>query len=497
MKKDTFYRDTLTLTAANIATGILGFTFSIILSSKIGPEGMGLYGLIMPIYNLFICIISGGLVTAISKVSAVYYSKHDFRNLNKTIDTTLSFDGLWALIVVSIVFISSNYISTYLIKDSRSLYALKVLCPAMLFIAISSILKGYFYGISKVKIPAYIDVFEKFMRTVVILVIFGTYALSSDISSKVTFAYVALAIGEGISTALLYVSYKIHKVKPFNNMQPSEGRAQLLFNVLVISVPLCLNAFLSTALSTVSTLIVPRRLIAAGMDYSTALSLIGKFTGMSLSIIFFPMVVINSVSTILIPDISKSISNKDYWSTETRVMNVLKIAFLLGLSTLIICNTIPNELGNLLFKRQDLGNFIAISALIAPLVYVSTTTYGILNGLGKQGILLRNSLIISVIELISLYIFIGIPSINIYGFVITFIITSSITLIINMYEIKKHLNIDFNKNNFIVSILLCILFYFILNILKNILPETMSMKYPIITLTGFVLIFFDFKLCKQ
>ena len=67
MGKDTFYRDTFVLTLSNLAMGVLRFMFSIILSRQLGPEGLGLYGLIMPIYDLFCCLVCGGIIAAISR----------------------------------------------------------------------------------------------------------------------------------------------------------------------------------------------------------------------------------------------------------------------------------------------------------------------------------------------------------------------------------------------------------------------------------------------
>ena len=58
MIKDNFYKNSFLLTLSNLATGVLGFIFSIYLSKILGPEGMGLYGLVMPIYNLFISIMT-------------------------------------------------------------------------------------------------------------------------------------------------------------------------------------------------------------------------------------------------------------------------------------------------------------------------------------------------------------------------------------------------------------------------------------------------------
>lgn len=491
MVKDNFFKDSLILTASNLATGILGFMFSIILSRELGAEGMGLYGLIMPIYNLFICLISGGMVAAVSKVAAEYFTKNDFKNLNKTIKVCLSFDLIWGIIISILVFIFASFISTYVIKDVRALNAIKIICPAMVFVGLSSILKGYFYGVSNVKIPAVIDILEKAIRIAVVVALIN-FSLIQKSSNTVTAAYIALAVGEFVSMFLLYIYYKYNKRRNFQASGSSDGRAQLLFNILVISLPLCLNGFLSTALNTLSTLIVPRRLISAGIEYSTALSMIGKFNGMALNVTFFPMIVIGSMVTVLIPTLSQSVSRKDNYALEKRIAEVLKISFLLGICTLVICITIPDSLGRLFFGRPDLGSYIRFASLAAPLAYTAVTTYGILNGLGKQGILLRNSLIISVEEVLLLYILTSIPQINIFGYGLSLMITSFTAVIANLYEINKKYFIDFSLPELGIDLLLAVLLYYTLKILNNFIPDSIFILKNIIIITlGFALFFFS------
>ena len=100
--------------------------------------------------------------------------------------------------------------------------------------------------------------------------------------------------------------------------------------------------------------------------------------------------------------------------------------------------------------------------------------------------MLRNSLIVSVEEIILLFILIGIPSINIYGYVLSLIITSITTLFLNIHEIRKNYFIDVKGNELIIIMLVSLLMYFILNILKNLLPESLStFKYIIIIITSF------------
>lgn len=497
MRKDNFFKESLLLTISNLSTGVLGFIFSILLSKELGPEGMGLYGLVMPIYNLFICLICGGMVTAISKVAAIYYGKSDYRNLHRTIKTTIVFDLILGITIASLFYLLTPFISKDIIKDARTLNSLKIIAPALVFVALSSILKGFFYGTSNVKIPAFIDILEKGVRIAVIVTLINMLKTPS-INNTVTVAYIALCIGEFVSLLLLSVFYEVDKKGIPYAKTKREGRPQLLFNVLVISLPLCLNGFLSTVLSTISTLIVPRRLISAGLQYSTALSLIGKFSGMAMTIIFFPLLVINSIATILVPDLSKALDRKDYYALESRIVQVIKIAFLLGMSTFVIGISIPDSLGKLFFNRSDLGPYIKFAACSAPIAFTSSTTFGILNGLGRQGILLRNSLIVSVLEVVLLYIFTGISFINIFGYGITLIITSIILLIINIYEIRKYCNVSFYTSELIIYLMITLLIYFVINIINNLISnDFLLLKNITIIIFSFSAFFLSISIIKE
>ena len=480
MGQDNFFKNSFFLTASNIATGILGFIFSIYLADIAGPEGVALYGLVMPIYNLFICLMTAGIIAAISQRAAIYESKGEYNNLFKTIRSVAFFNIIWAIAIGLIVFFLAPYISQYGIKDPRTINAIKVTCPAMVFIALSNILKGFFYGSSKIKIPAVIDISEKAMRIITITLLIWIFH-AKTLSSIVTLAYVSLALGELQSLLLLYGYYRytVNRIPP--SYEKPESKAQLLFNVLIISLPLCLNGFLGNAFSTISTLIVPRQLVASGLDYSSALNLIGRFNGMALTIVTFPLIVVNSINTLLVPDLSQSISNSDYYNASVRIKTVLKIAFLLGMATTVICQLIPDSLGQMFYKRDDLGLYIRLASLSAPIFFVANTMFGILNGLNRQSIILRNSIIISITEIVCLYIFTAIPSINIFSYVITIFVTSTLGLIINLH-VNKHIELNLSLFNIIIFILTGILVYLMLNLFTNRLLDGLFISKNIIVI---------------
>lgn len=497
MKGDSFYRSTAVLTASNILTGVFSFVFTVTLTHHLGAEGMGLYNLVMPLYNLFICIMSAGIVAALSKVSAIYLEKKEINNLYKTVKTTAFFNLLWSITITLIVLSLNGFLTNDIIKDSRTSLALWIICPAMIFVTLSNILKGFFYGISRVMVPSIIDIFEKAIRIAALLTLLLFFD-STSIMVKLSVAYGALCIGELISLLLLYIYYKFNKLPMKNGTSPVEGRAQLLYNVLSIAVPLCVNGIITNILSTTSALIVPRRLIAAGFNESVALSMIGKFSSMAIAIVFFPMVIIGSINTVLIPDLSKSVSRRDYASSENRIKDVLRLSFVLGLCTLMICTTIPDNLGHMLFKRDDLTQYIRFAALSAPFVYTSVTTYGILNGIGKHNILLRNSVAVSLLELVFLFILTAIARINILGYGITMIISSCISIGLNLYEIKKYYELEFSLTNIIILALCTLFIYYVLKFLDNSLSEDLNtIKNIIIILWGFVLFIISIFITKK
>lgn len=471
MGLDKFYKNSVILTLSNFITGFIGFAFSIVLSKKLGAEGLGLYGLIMPVYSLLICLTSDGLITAISKMCAVYTNKKDFRNLHRTVKVTMCFIGMWSIIVAFLVFINSSNISNYIIKDSRASDAIKIICPALMFIPMSAIIKGFFYGFGKYTIPAGIDILEKCIRISILLGTLSVLKLK-QVQSSVTVAYFALCIGELISLILLYSTFRSFYTK----LSPSKAKVinplQLLSEVLVISCPLCINGFLSSILNTASTLVLPLRLMSTGFSHDESLALIGKFLGMSLTTVYLPYIIVGSIMTVLIPDMSLSLSKKDLWSTERRILQVLKISFLVGMCTLAVSTALSDKLGLVFYNRGDLGPMIKFAGLCCCFSYVSSTSFAILNGLGKQNINLKNSLIVSVEGLLLVIILTGLPNLNIYGYGIALLITSLTGFVLNIYEIRKTCEISFSFTGLLIFCWFGLISFFICKLTSRLIPDT-------------------------
>lgn len=438
MKKLSFLQNTIVLVLSNIITGSMVFLFSIILSKEIGAQGVGLYHMVMPVYMLFICFTCGGTTTAISKITAEQNTKNNIRELHKTISISISFFSFWTALICIILILFTPYISLSILKDERTYHSILLFVPALVFVSIGSIIKGYFYGLQNSTIPSMIDIIEKIMR-VIVLIVLVTSLKSYGLKYQVAGAVAAMTLGELTSCTLLYSFYKkyYHSIKQFPGTP--DNVFQIIVNVLKISLPLSLNGFLSTMLGTFVAVMIPRRLQDAGFSMESSLALFGKLMGMGLNIIMFPSIIIGAISIILVPVISEASTSagKRMLNVNRKIYSTIKITTAIAAVSAGLFFSLPDELGILFYQRNDLGSIIFSLSFGVIFIYIESTLFGILNGLGKQGILLRNTIIMSIIDISLLYVLIGIPGINIYGYGVNFVISPLVGCILNTLEIKK------------------------------------------------------------
>jgi stage V sporulation protein B len=445
---------------SNILTGILAFAFSIILSREIGAKGVGLYQLVMPVYMLFLFITGGGITITVSKIAAEKKALGNLKELYKTVKVLIVFEVIWSTIITAIVVLASGIISSAILSDKRTLYGIIAFCPALVIVSISSVYKGAFYGLQRVIEPALIDVAEKIARIAVMFILFRLITHPNiEISSAA--AVLTLSVGELVSCALFFIFYKAY-VKKYPGYGKCDNSFQLIFNVLKLSIPLAVNGILSTIFSTVTTVLIPKRLQASGMSYDEALSLLGKLQGMALNIAFFPMIIIGALNILIIPSISEAVAFKKDYIVNHRINIALTVASVTALSSAAIMLAMPEKLGMFLYKDPVVGEILRVLVPGIPLVYIESVTFSLLNGLGKQTNLLINSTILSTIDVILLYIFLGIPSLNIRGFVISFITTATIGIIINFRIIRKSVEFKLNLFNCLILPVLCAVLMFIL-----------------------------------
>ncbi len=460
MKETAYLQGAFILTITNLLTGIIAFVYRIFLTRHISTEGIGLYQLILPLYYFFITLVSSGLVTTISKLIAENRVKANHSNINRIITVGLVSSGTWSIILSILIACNNSFFATYILKDERTAYPILVFSPAIVFIALSAVLKGYFYGIEKVSIPAIIDVIEKLIRLIILIPI-TKYFIKHGIVYVCVGAMLAMVCGEILSLALLFIFYKYKKNTILNNSRNPIAIFGILKSIIKPLLPLSISGAIESILEMADAVLIPTSLIKAGLSKQNALSTYGKLTGMILPLLYFPMIIIASLSTTLIPSLAYSLALKNEYEINKKSNDSMTIASVIGFASSIAFINYPTELCKVLFNCPEAGIFLFWLSFPCIFEYWLFTILGILNGIGLQNKVMECSITNISIMTISILFFMPIPEVNIYAYLFGFVFSSVFVVIKGVLIIYKKTKIRFNINRILVKPFICALLMFI------------------------------------
>jgi stage V sporulation protein B len=450
MTKKSFVTGAIILMLAGFVVRILGFVYRIYLSNLIGAEGMGLFQLISPVYSLIILTLTAGISIAVSKMVAEELAKNHIINLRRITSCALGMVVTAGIAVSVFIFLYIDFIANVILKDSRTYHSLMLLIPCIPVIAAASALKGYFYGVQEVMPTAVSQIAEQVIRIGIVMATAG-YFVGIGLQYACAIATLGMALGEIGNLAVLYIVYL--RKKRNNRINISKAgflrKREIIKELLKTSIPVSFNRFVTSVMSAIETILIPRSYVAGGLNYQKSMEEFGKLTGMAMPLIFFPSLVTSSLATTLVPAISEAVSLKNYKTVNYRISKSIQLTFILGFIFTAIFLRFPDEIGNLIYRREKIGPILYLLAYTSIFVYLQQTLLGILNGLGKQGISLRNSLIGYFIR-IGFVIF-TIPVFGTKGYIWGIVASSAFVCVLNLYTVIKNTGMTLDLGNWIIK----------------------------------------------
>ncbi|MFI3230186.1 MAG: stage V sporulation protein B [bacterium] len=455
MSKNTVVKGFFILTSANIITRILGFVYRIYMSNLIGAEGMGLYQLIMPIYMLVWSITSSGFSTTISKLIAEENSKKNYYNINKILKLSVITSGAIAVLMSILVFFLAEFIANSILNDSRTTLSLYIMCLSFPFMSIGSCIRGYFLGLQNTIIPAISQVLEQVARMSCIYFLSSIF-ISRGIEYACAIGVVGMCVGEIFSFLYVLMVYNNINIGKSNNKPKNNKTTLEIYKIiLLMATPLTANRVLNSFLTTIENILIPQKLIEFGYNNSEAMSLYGQLTGMSMPLIMFPASLLTGLAIIVVPAISEAKALNKLNSLENTINKSFLFTNVIGIGSMGLFLTFCDELGLIIYSQDDLGEQLLLLGLLCPLLYTHITFSGILNGLGEQFLIFKNSIISSVINIFFIYYIT--PQVGLIGFIIGWLLSLVSINLVSYSKLKKILEFKLNLFNIIAMPLVSIL----------------------------------------
>lgn len=425
MKKWTFLKNALIMTLTSLILRTVGIFFRVYLSDKIGAEGMGLYQLIFSLYVLATTLATAGIPIAVTRLISESPTA-DRRTVRRILRRTVGVSVLVGLAAFAALFFGSDFISAVFLHDERAALPLRILSFGLPCMSAAACFKGYFIARRRVKSSSAALLFEQTVRMGLIFFLLGRYA-PRGIAAACAAVVVGNAVSEAASTLYLFAAYRRDcRTIPAGG---APARSPILRKFAQIALPIAAGSWLNSLLRTIENLLVPDRLAVHTGSKEMGLSQFGMLKGMAMPLLFFPSSFLNSLSTLLVPEISEAnVRRQDakLHRTISRAIHItLSISVLLG--ALFCVYAYP--LGQLLYKSDEVGFLLSVLAPIMPLIYLENIIDGILKGLNQQVSSLRYSLLDSAsrIALIALIV----PHEGIKGFLLVMIVSNLLTCFLN------------------------------------------------------------------
>jgi stage V sporulation protein B len=431
-----FVSGAIILMAAGLIARIFGFAYRIYLSNLIGAEGMGLFQLVTPVYTAVVLTITAGISIAVSKMVAEQQARNHPVNAGRITACALVMVLAAGMFVSLLMFLNRFLISDRILGDSRTQTALLLLAPCLPVIVAASALKGYFYGIQQVVPTAVSQIVEQVAKMGFILFLTSSI-LSRGPEYACAYATLAAAVGEIANLFVLAAVYSLKRKR--TAFRKTAGRPMrkrvIIVELLKESLPVSANRLVVSVLSAAEYILIPAMLVAGGLEYKNSMELFGRLAGMALPLIMFPSLVTNSLATTLVPAISEAVSLKNYRTVNYRISKSIQATFILGMIFTAIFFSYPNEIGALVYRREKIGDLLYLLSFSCAFIYLQQTLTGVLNGLGRQGILLRNTVIGSLLRIGAVYFLI--PSFGIKFYILGLCASFMLTSILNLHAINK------------------------------------------------------------
>ena len=427
---------TIILFISNLIVRLLGFLYKIFLSRVMGDVGLGIYHMIFNFLMICIALTTTGIPTALSCLVAKKNALNSKKDANIFFISTLYVAFFISLFISLIVSICSNYLSLRLLKnESLNLFVLSI-CPAIVLITISNVFRGYFYGIKKVMVPAIGQVIEQLTR------ILFVFLLSMYISDKAMICYVTLigiSMGEAIN--VLYMSICLYKESSLYNTFTIRLRDFYYSSIetLKMALPITCNRMSSVILQSVSSMIVPSRLVLSGISYDQSIGVYGIICGMVMPFVYLPFTIGSALVVNLIPSISQEIALNKYNKVRMKINYSLVLTIGVGLISSIFFYFSGEELCLLVFNNKLAGQYLKAMYLAPLFLCLNQTLSSILHAIRKEIIASINTISTMVIQVIALYFLLPLPHLHIYAYIYTVTATSILTTILHSIVLVKAL----------------------------------------------------------
>lgn len=428
--KNKFVMGTIILLTGGFFSKFLGFVLKIIITRQIGTEGIGLYSLVMPTFGLFITIATFSYPVAISKIISARG-----KSSKKAIFSIIPISIILNLFTLLIIFLISKPLANIFLKDQRLYIPLLSIGFTLPFIGLSSIIKGYYWGKQRMGIYILSNIVEQIVR-IIVLIFLIPKVIKVSLVLTISLIIVVNVLSETSSIIVMLLGLPKGVKITKEDLRPSKEYIKDIMNI-------CVPSTSSKIVGSISHFLEPIVLINVlsyvGYSNNYIVTEYGIVNGYSLALLLIPQFFTMSISTSLIPELSKSYSIEDIKNCKKRLFQITGLSLMIGAFSTGIIFAVPEYFLNLIYNTNLGANYIRVLAPFFLLYFINTPLASAMQALDMSKDEMQITLLTSFVKLFLLTL-LAFLKIGMYSLIISTIITLIYSTYLHIKKVKKKLS---------------------------------------------------------
>ena len=390
VKKQSFMNGVLVIMVSQILIKVFGFIYRVIITNfeQFSDTGNSYYGSGFTVYALILAVATMGIPNTISKLVSEKMAIGDKRGAHRIFRTAMYLFTFIGVMFAVMLFVGSGFISNTILANPGVKYTLMALAPAIIFVAMSAVLRGYFVGMGSMMEYSKAQVLEQIVNSA-FSIIFVVMLLNR--TPEIMAAGSTLATTVAASTAFFYMLtyYNKNKKDIWKEIEKSEKfavipRKTIVKKLISYVIPISFGSVVVALSNVIDTVTVMNGLQKFGLTLAEANKQFGILLGKVDILMSVPLSINVAFSVALVPFISSAMAKKDKKAAVDKINFSIKTSVLIALPCAAGMCLLANNIFALIFPNAQEGAWLLqIQCWVLLFSVVAQTLYGSLQGLGK------------------------------------------------------------------------------------------------------------------
>ncbi|WP_242871184.1 putative polysaccharide biosynthesis protein [Pseudobutyrivibrio sp. YE44] len=426
------------LALASIISRIVGLIYRVPLTATIGKTGNDYYGTAYEIYNIILLISSYSIPLAVSKLVSARMAKGHVKDANKVLHGALLFAFITGGAASLVVFFGAEFFTGTLLKTPLSAIALKVLAPTLLVVAILGVFRGFFQGLGTMIPSAISQIGEQIVNAIVSVVaahilfsygkkVGGVLGNVKGYSAAYGAAGGTLGTSTGAAFALIFVLFiyfafrKVFvKMMKKDKHKHFEGYNQILSALVLTIVPVLLSTTVYNISSIIDQGIFKNIALLQGHKASEISEFWGVFTGQYKVLINVPLAIASAMAASTVPSLTAAFNSGDKELVKKQINMANRFVMVIAFPCCVGLMVLASPVMQLLFNDDEKSSALMLMIGGCSIIFysLSTLSNGILQGIDKMTIPVKNACVALVAHVALLFVLMELFDLHIYAVII-------------------------------------------------------------------------------